>query len=76
MEPTDILRELFEEASPDDTRDPELKRRVRSSVAASRARLAVERLESRGFAIVRNRHEPRASNEDDEYPLTHSRIWG
>ncbi len=76
MEPTEILRELFEETIPGDAREPELKRRMRSSIAASRARLAVERLESRGYAIVPRHHEARASNEDDEYPLTHSRIWG
>lgn len=77
MDPTDVLRELFEEALPSDPREPELKRRLRTTVASAKARLAVDRLESLGYAIVPRHNEIRpAGNQGDDYPVTHARTWG
>ncbi|MCB9946432.1 MAG: hypothetical protein H6842_01240 [Rhodospirillaceae bacterium] len=77
MEPTDVLRELFEEAIPSDPREPELKRRLRTTVAGAKARLAIDRLESLGYAIVpRQVNATIASNQSDDYPVTHARTWG
>lgn len=77
MNPTDVLRELFEEAIAIDPREPELKRRLRTTVASAKARLAIDRLESLGYAIVpRPANTMAARSQNDDYPVTHARTWG
>jgi hypothetical protein len=51
-DPATVLQELFEETIPADPREPALRRHRRAAIARTQARLALDRLNRMGFAIV------------------------